>query len=121
MERSIILVCREGEGRWFWRSTPNTDGSFGGIFDGDEPISFAVSSLGTGETLAYGDGPGNLWVAAARTEWLIDIPGDASERIGPGLFKLDVWATHPDGRISVLFDGRLRIRATADSHSLKTT
>ena len=106
---SIILEVPRDRPWVFRRATPNVDGSLGGIFRGDEPITAAVYSNGLDEPIFVIDGAPNAWIVSDLTAWEIRIDSSYAAMLTRcRLYDLRVWARSPEG-IGMLFAGKIKV------------
>lgn len=91
------------------RATPNIDGTEGGVFRGDEPISFTVYSREQGKPIFSVDGAPNAWYDPRFTAWEIRFdPADTAKLKRRRLYDLTVWVRMPDD-VAQLFVGKIKV------------
>jgi len=98
-----------GRSQDFQRKTANADGTFGGVYAGTEPISYAVWPSDSEVVSLAQSGSPNAWVDASISEWLIRFTDAQTALLSPGIYRLQVTAAVSAGRTGVLFDGLLEV------------
>lgn len=106
-----------GIDRDFDRQTPNADGTVGSGFVSTDPLSSIVWAgnadlpLAT-PTVVWGNSNLSPSVAAPLTIWTIQFLAADTATLAPGLYRLQVFATHGT-RTALLFDGLLELISTS--------
>ena len=110
----VVLGCVAGCSVNFVRETPNDDGSFGGEYAGNEPITATIWVPGAASYAFQQVGPpGNRWIDATKSSWIVSLDDARTAAIGAGTFDMRVTAPLGTGRTGVLFEGQLVVEAGA--------
>jgi hypothetical protein len=105
------LKIIQGMSRDFQIQTPNGDGTFGSEFIAGDVINAAI--WGGDNEIALGS-PACSWINAPLTQWMISFNSGDTGNLAPGLYRIQVFATH-QGRTAGLLDGLLEIISAAAS------
>jgi hypothetical protein len=105
---SQVVQLFAGASKDFIRSTPNDDGTFGGVYTGTELISWTIWPADSEAVIASLSGAPNQWLNAAQTTWLASFSDGMTATLLPGLYRFRVQAPLV-GRTGVLYDGTLEV------------
>lgn len=111
---TTVLHCISGRSTDFVRSTPNADGSFGGVYTGNEIITFTVCPEDSEVAVLTQVGAPNAWVDATSTTWIASLTDAQTATLAPGVYDFEVTAPIATaGRTGTLFEGKLEVFASA--------
>ena len=115
----ITLECTAGRTQTFSRSTPNADGTFGGLFAGTETITATVWPADSqAYSLQVSGSPYCIWTNAALTQWAVTLQDSATATLAPGIYRFEVTSTtSTSGETGRLFEGFLEVTSSAGSSS----
>ena len=92
----------------FARSTPNADGTFGGVYTGIETITATIWPEDSEVYVLKQVGYPNVWINAATTTWLVSFTDAQTATLTPGIYRMQVTAPVL-GRTGPLFEGMLEV------------
>jgi hypothetical protein len=103
------LYFTRGKTITFARQTPNADGTWGGIFDGSEPISVGLSPQWRGGRESFWGASAGSWIKPQESVWAVTFLGDETAMLQRGLYHMVVTARTSCDEIAFLFDGSLEV------------
>ncbi len=114
----ITLECTAGRTQTFPRSTPNANGTYGGLFSGSETIT---ATIWPADSEAYvfrvSGSPACVWTNAALSQWAVTLNDAATATLTPGsIYRFEVTSTTSTmGQTARLFEGFLEVTSSAGS------
>ena len=115
MNPPVTLNCVAGRSADFPRSTPNADGSFGGVYQGTETIIATVWPEDSEVFVLQQVGSPNAWINPTTTTWLASFNDAQTATLAPGVYRFEVVAAVGTGRTGTLFEGMLEVFSSAGS------
>jgi hypothetical protein len=117
MSIPTLLTLAAGKSASFARSTPNADGTTGGVFTGSETITSTLWPADSQTAVLIVSGSPNAWLAASATacSWVITYTDSQTGVLAPGFYRLQVSAPQSAGHTGVLFEGNLEVTSSAGS------